>query len=449
MFDILRLRGPECNFSVPPQVEPDDSSSSSDSESYSHKSIGRYTLPRSLNHVGGPGPATFGSMNQLLAMNAPNLKLKVAPESRRETLMSESVASFDENDEECWRVPCLAQIDTLASTRKPLGPERIQCVSDLRSRSSSPALRRCSTLESSISSLTGPSWPGNDEFHLPESSPSKRASLLQVPLEAPPPKPIREFRKPSLGVQSASPSLRRGQRSTPPNSSKTTPESAQSIPLTRLEMTPNYSKDNSPKVYSPPSAPLPKKPDIRLPPENSLPVLPLRPGGAKERRTPQRRPLRLSEDFHQTLDLEKIIDKSCPTPVLDNAEEKDEDCENSFIESNNQGPFPITTTATPMPPNNFRNKENQQLRLKPSSEVQLNRPKLGPKKRELGLSQKKTADSPSHRTPTKTPQSKPKGTPSKVAEAKPTFQQRMESWLRHSDHSPEAPNPFLEVLKDR
>lgn len=447
LLDILRLRLPESQS----HSSVLDDSSSSDSESFSQKSIGRYTLPRSLNHVGGPGPATFGSMNQLLTLNSPHLKPNSAIEGHRESLMSESVTSFDENDEECWRIPSLAQIDTLASARKPLGPNRLQYISkEQMSDSSSPTFKRSSTIESSVSSLTGPSmWTGNDEF---EHTPSQRASLLQAPLDVPPPKPSREPRKPSLGVQSLSPSLRRGHQATPPlESTKTTPESTKFSTNFLFEMPTSESPKFNSKSYSSPSAPLPRKPDARSPSCGSQTASPLQyfptihesPSENVKERTS------LLDEVSSTLNTSigsVIIQERNPSPIMELSEDKEEDYENKFIESNYH-----PSMATPPQSNSANKSRFQEKHSKKSTELQLDRPKLRPQKREPPCKkpQMKAKDSPNHRTPTKTPQSKPKETFTKPVEPKLTFQQRMESWLHHSDHSPEAPNPFLEVLKER
>jgi hypothetical protein len=535
LFEILRLKDPPPQ-THPPSLHPDlcdsSSSSSSESECYSHRSQGRYALPRSVNHYGGPGPVTFGSMNQLLrdgnSLQPRPKSESAAAGSRRESSQSasESVVSFDENDEECWRPQVLAQIDTLGSARKPLGPARIQPVataavaaleeSPTDDSARSPTLRRCSTLDSMISSLTGPStWTGHEEHS--EHSSSRRASLLQAPLDCPPPKPIREFRKPSLGVQSTSPSLRRGFKGTTPPSnprrSATAPQSPFQTPSPQSEATPRVLPwppsvlAPSPSIATPPaasspiasvststpppgasyhspSAPLPQKPETRSPQLNpspaaqittssSLPALPARPVGAKSRRTPQRRQV-LSEERLPSPPQSPHLEPS-PLAVESGGEERQgsggegeepegeelclhgsENCENHFLASNAQSPQPQPLAAAALLP-------------KRSAEAQLERPRLGAKRDKVERPRlKKPAGDKTEFSPkpaarvSRVPQSaQTKRNPvtaiapasqratGVTAEPKRTFQQRMESWLKQSDHSPEAPNPFLEVLKDR
>jgi hypothetical protein len=284
LFELLRLKEQVAQpfaASLHPDLLSD--SSSSDSESFSHKSIGgRYTLPRTMSHC-GPGPATFGTLNQLRggSTSPPRLRSKAGTESRRDSLQSESVTSFDENDEDCWRLQSLAQIDTLSSARKPLGENRIQCIVReppvprlSEGEAVDPTLKRCNTFDSALSSLTGPShWP-EDVTHS-EASPSHRASLLQVPVDNVPSKPTREPRKASIGMQSASPSLRRGARATPPSNPRKsmTPESLPKkrvhspqlevyhfpSPQTASPLVANSSPQE--KTFTPPSAPLPTKPE--------------------------------------------------------------------------------------------------------------------------------------------------------------------------------------------
>lgn len=516
LFEILRLKDPPPQTFLP-SLHPDicdSSSSSSESECYSHRSQGRYALPRSVNHYGGPGPATFGSRNQLLR-DGQSLQPRPKPEdaaSRRQSSQSatESVLSFDENDEECWRPQVLAQINTLGSARKPLGASRIQPISataaavaalqDSPQEDSvgSQTLKRCSTLDSMISSLTGPStWTGPEDSCLhSEHSASRRASLLQAPLDCPPPKPIREFRKPSLGMQSTSPSLRRGFKGTtppsPPRDRAITSQSPFLTPSPQSEATPR-ALPRPPSVLNPsppiltstsptanyhsPSAPLPQKPETRSPnfshspktTATTLPALPVRPEGAKSRRTPQRRQVHLGEelpspiasvhDSHQSLGQKSVIGfgedrqedsgeeaKQEEVPFL----EESEDGENLSLASNSQSPRPLPTHEARLPKRNV--------------EVPPERPRLAPKREKFERSRfkKPVADKkeittrPVARISRAPPTKKnpvPAVTPHRAAaatpEAKLTFQQRMESWLKQSDHSPEAPNPFLEVLKDR
>jgi hypothetical protein len=140
--------------------------------------------------------------------------------------------------------------------------------------------------------------------------------------------------------------------------------------------------------------------------------------------------------------------------------EFEDDGENQSISGNLPDDTPARSPVPPLPPS-----QSPALRIKylskRSEEIQLERPKLTPKKTESlrpRRQQEKKEFSPkpskvpsrSAAVTTASPQTKAKvQTPQKVADPKPTYQQRMEAWLKQPDRPAEASNPFLEVLKDK
>lgn len=650
LFQILRLNEPIANnykdiqnFRELTQLSPSpsspslSSSSSSDSESYSLKSQGRYTLPRSLNQSSGPGPVKIGSTNQLKREQLPSVHKEI--NSRRETLQSESVASFDENDEECWKIQSLTQIDTLSSVRKPLGPNRIQCINTNNqninsnnlnspynniiispSSSSSPPikstsplqlslsnqnnnnsnnnnynnyhsndifnnimtistppehsppiqLKRSSTFASSISSLTGPStW--NDPNDLNESNESNsfatnRASLLQAPFEESIPKPLRELRKLSVGVNSTSPSLRPSRTTSPqyqqlihqeiqlneknkeitlstptsiPNINSNTPQSIKSkLSLSNspiINRSPLDTKEKIIKYSTPPSAPLPKKLPPRTPDNqtsssqqiiekeknisesNNLPLLLSRPKVVQSRRLPQRTEFCMDDninifsnnkinssqnnnqdnnnngisveanenDENNVMLSELKYTQDNEEVEIQNKEEEENNYNNNDYndyENVNQEIFNNENDVYVSNSPQLRSSINQNIPSKtPSPKIlQLNSiikkdttpkeslrdpPKGTPKVIRKII--KETKESPSNMlnkkiiSPAKKLPSNPHQnsqlkqkqinnitTSQPIENPKLTFQQRIDSWLKHTEHREDAPNPFLSVLKE-
>jgi hypothetical protein len=139
-----------------------------------------------------------------------------------------------------------------------------------------------------------------------------------------------------------------------------------------------------------------------------------------------------------------------------------DDAENHSLSSNlPEEPPP----RSPIPPPHQSPALKSKYLSKRSEEIQLERPKLTPKKSEPlrlrrgapALEKKEFSPKPS-KTLTRSaaaassdvPQTKSKThTPQKVADPKPTYQQRMEAWLKTPERAAEAPNPFLAVLEDK